>query len=217
MHSPGGARSSRCGSRRFIGQRVLERVRTATGYARLPDETRGLVISGTTRFRGLDSKFTFIFKFRTDIAGPLGDITGFDGTTGWKVGIPVVRARFEGVEGLFRLDTGSDRTVSLHAPAVERYKLLSGRETAASQTGGIDGSQASRTGRLAWFEFAGRRFAALDVEFASSGEGVFSDLYTTGSIGAGLLREFRIVFDYGKRRAAFLPLNQARPAGEDAP
>jgi hypothetical protein len=130
---------------------------------------------------------------------------------------PAVRARFEGGrEGLFKLDTGSGETVSLHAPAVERYKLLAGRETRASRSGGVGGSQASRMGKLAWFELAGHRFEEPDVEFAGTSEGAFADVYTTGNIGAGLLRAFRIVFDYGNKRVAFAPLKATKAAGAGA-
>jgi hypothetical protein len=131
---------------------------------------------------------------------------------------PAVRARFEGDrEGLFKLDTGSDANVSIHAPAVERLDLLSGRETRESQSGGVGGSRASRTGRLAWFELAGHRFEAPEVEFAAAGDGAFSDAYTVGNIGAGFLRAFRIVFDYGNKRVAFEPLKAAKAAGAAAP
>lgn len=127
---------------------------------------------------------------------------------------PAVRARFEGGhEGLFKLDTGSDGTVSLHAPAVARLKLLDGRETRESRSGGVGGSAASRQGKLAWFELAGRRFENPEVEFAGTGTGAFSDVYTTGNIGAGFLRAFRIVFDYGNKRVAFAPLKAAKAAG----
>ena len=127
---------------------------------------------------------------------------------------PAVRARFEGGhEGIFRLDTGSDQTVSLHGPAVERLKLLDGRETRESRSGGVGGVAASRTGRLAWFELAGQRFENPEVEFAGAGPGAFSDVYTTGNIGAGFLRAFRIVFDYGNKRVAFAPLKAAKAAG----
>ena len=131
---------------------------------------------------------------------------------------PAVRARFEGDrEGLFKLDTGSGATVSIHAPAVERYNLLAGRETRESRSGGVGGSRASRTGKLAWFELAGRRFEGPEVEFASAGEGAFSDVYSTGNIGAGFLRAFRLVFDYGNKRVAFAPLKAAKAAGGGAP
>jgi hypothetical protein len=126
---------------------------------------------------------------------------------------PAVRARFEGHEGLFKLDTGSDQTVSIHAPAVERLNLLSGRETRESRSGGVGGSRASLTGKLAWFELAGHRFESPLVEFAGKGEGAFSDVYTTGNIGAAFLRAFRIVFDYGNKRVAFAPLKATKAAG----
>ncbi|HEY0169845.1 MAG TPA: retropepsin-like aspartic protease [Pyrinomonadaceae bacterium] len=125
---------------------------------------------------------------------------------------PAVRARFEGDrEALFKLDTGSDRTVSFHGPAVELHGLLDGRETRESHSTGVGGSQASREGRLAWFELAGQRFVSPEVEFAAAREGAFSDAYTAGNIGAGFLREFRIVFDYANRRIAFERLRAARP------
>jgi len=131
---------------------------------------------------------------------------------------PAVRARFEGDrEGLFKLDTGSGATVSIHAPAVERLNLLAGRETRASRSGGVGGSRASRTGKLAWFELAGHRFESPEVEFASAGEGAFSDVYSTGNIGAGFLQAFRVVFDYGNKRVAFAPLKAAKGAGAGAP
>jgi hypothetical protein len=126
---------------------------------------------------------------------------------------PAVRARFEGGEGLFKLDTGSGDTVSFHAPAVERFRLLAGRETRGGRSGGVGGSRPSRRGKLAWFEFGGRRFEGPEVEFAGAGEGAFSDVYTVGNIGAGFLRAFRIVFDYGNKRIAFEPLKAVKDAG----
>lgn len=128
---------------------------------------------------------------------------------------PAVRARFEGDrEGLFKLDTGSNQTVSIHAPAVERLGLLAGRETRESLSGGVGGSRASRQGKLAWFELAGHRFENPEVEFAGAGEGAFSDVYATGNIGGGFLKTFRIVFDYHNKRVAFAPLtSKAAGAG----
>ncbi|HEX8500468.1 MAG TPA: retroviral-like aspartic protease family protein [Pyrinomonadaceae bacterium] len=131
---------------------------------------------------------------------------------------PAVRARFEGGrEALFKLDTGSDRTVSFHGPAVERLGLLAGRETHETHSTGVGGAKASREGRLAWFELAGHRFESPEVEFTGAREGAFSDVYTAGNIGAGFLRQFRVVFDYGDRRIAFAPRGAAKAAGAGSP
>ena len=55
----------------------------------------------------------------------------------------------------------------------------------------------------------------LEVAFSDSGSSGFSDPYTAGNVGAGVLRAFRIVFDIGNKRAAFVPLGEfADPASE---
>lgn len=131
---------------------------------------------------------------------------------------PAVQARFEGERaGLFKIDTGSDATVTIHAPAVQRFGLLAGRETREARSGGVGGTRPSRKGKLAWFELAGHRFESPEVEFAGAGEGAFSDMYTLGNIGAGFLKEFRIVFDYGNKRIAFAPRGASKAAGAGAP
>ena len=117
---------------------------------------------------------------------------------------PIARGSFEGHEGLFRLDTGSDRTVDIHIEAVERYGLGARGGTKENRAVGVGGAVASRTARLAWFEFGGHRFQDLEVELAAK-TGGFSDPYTVGNIGMGILRRFRIVFDFGNRRVAFVP------------
>jgi hypothetical protein len=76
----------------------------------------------------------------------------------------------------------------------------------------VGGSRASKTGKLSWFELGGHRFESPEVEFAGTGAGAFSDIYTTGNIGAGFLKAFRIVFDYGNKRVALAPLKAAKPA-----
>lgn len=99
--------------------------------------------------------------------------------------------------------------MDFHWQAVERYHLLSNRETRENQGVGIGGSVTSRTGKLASFELAGRRFDDLIVEFAPGSAGSFSDAYTAGNIGAGVLRMFRIIFDFGNKRVAFVSLKTA--------
>jgi hypothetical protein len=122
---------------------------------------------------------------------------------------PAVRARFEGGrEGVFRLDSGSDQTVTFHAPTVERYKMLDGRRTEPSRSGGVGGSSESRTGTLDWFELGGRRFEKPVVEFATTQQGAFADDYMAGNVGTGFLSAFKVVFDYTNKRIAFVPLSE---------
>jgi hypothetical protein len=123
---------------------------------------------------------------------------------------PAVRARFEGDrEGVFRLDTGSDDTVTFHTPAVERFKLLGGRSTAPTRSGGVGGISSGQTGTLEWFELGGHRFERPKVGFATAREGAFADDYMVGNIGTGFLGAFVMVFDYTNRRIAFAPRAKA--------
>src|SRR5215207_8794713 len=68
---------------------ALARVRAAIGYERLRARSDGVLAEGTVRVGGLDSKLTLLFtpdgRFRTDIGGPLGSVTGFDGSVGWEL------------------------------------------------------------------------------------------------------------------------------------
>jgi hypothetical protein len=117
----------------------------------------------------------------------------------------VVRAGFEGREGLFRLDTGAAQsTITFHAPSVERLGLLEGRDTSVSMSAGVGGAVAARAGVLESFVFAGQTFEELPVRFATERKGAFADAYTDGSIGGQVLGPFRAVFDYPHRRVAFL-------------
>jgi predicted aspartyl protease len=117
-----------------------------------------------------------------------------------------VSARFEGHEGLFRLDTGAGGTVTFHAPAVDALGLLEGRELLETRNGGVGGSARALTGSLAWFELAGHRFDAPTVEFSQATRGAFVDPYLAGNLGQTFLSAYRIVLDYPGDRYALVPV-----------
>jgi len=120
--------------------------------------------------------------------------------------VPCAGGRFEGGrEGLFRLDTGADGSISFHSPAVEKWQLLDNRETGTSIAGGVGGMKAIKTGELEWFELGGRRFEQVPAQFYTEKVGAFADQDLDGNVGLGLLGQFRMVFDYGGARVAFAP------------
>ncbi len=128
--------------------------------------------------------------------------------------IPVVRAKFEGHEGLFRLDTGANGTVTFHRPAVEKWKLLEGRESRGPVTdkklGGVGGFVAAKIGTIDSFELGGVRRENLSVTFALEAKGTFADDTKDGNIGGDLLRPFTLVLDYTHHRIAFVPRSGVR-------
>jgi hypothetical protein len=117
---------------------------------------------------------------------------------------PVVRARFEGHEGAFLLDTGADGSVMFYAQSVASFNLLANRETTATAFEGVGGTRHARTGQLSWFELGGKRFEKTAAQFVTDA-GASADEYLQGFVGGKLLSSFRLVFDYSRRRIAFLP------------
>jgi hypothetical protein len=116
-----------------------------------------------------------------------------------------VEAEFEGHRGVFKLDTGAaGSAISIHAPAVEKLNLLEGREIEDSQTGGVGGMIKAKQGYLRDFTLGGHRHEKVSATFATVKAGAFNSTDTLGNIGDGLLRPFRIVFDYQNQRIAFV-------------
>jgi hypothetical protein len=116
---------------------------------------------------------------------------------------PIVEATFEDHRGLFKLDLGASGgphgNVSMHAPAVERLKLIEGREV---QHADLGGSKVA-VGPASSFELAGHRFDSPTVILATGAENSpFRDAVTLGNIGVNFMEPFRIVFDYGRQRIA---------------
>jgi Aspartyl protease len=119
---------------------------------------------------------------------------------------PCVRCTFAGGEGLFRLDTGAaPDTVTFNALAVERMRLLEGRETRPAALRGVGGTLQVQTGTLGWFEIGGYRFLRPRVNFATGRQGAFAGSYLCGNIGGVFLAPFLLVLDYGRSRIALVP------------
>lgn len=115
-----------------------------------------------------------------------------------------VEGEFEGHRGVFKLDTGAGRQpVSIHAPAVSRWKLLDGRETTESRAGGVGGFVPMRRGTLAWLEVGGRREEGVEATFAVEARGAFADEFTLGNLSPRQLGPRDMIFDYVGGRIAF--------------
>lgn len=119
--------------------------------------------------------------------------------------VSCVEAEFEGHKGIFKLDTGAaGSTVALHAPIVEKLKLLENRETSDSMTGGVGGMLKAKKGKLKYFQIADEKFENVEVTFATASKGAFNSADTMGNIGGDLVKPFKLVFDYQNKRIAFV-------------
>jgi hypothetical protein len=118
---------------------------------------------------------------------------------------PMVEARYEGDRsGWFLMDTGMADSVVFYTPTVRKYKLLEGRKTGITLQGGVGGMAAAKTGTIEWFELGGHKFENLKVSFAQAAKGAFASEYADGNLGQAVFMPFRLVFDFGNERLAFL-------------
>jgi len=119
-------------------------------------------------------------------------------------GVPSVHATFEEHEGVFRLDTGADGFVTFHQPAVEKWKLLEGREVKSAKLGGVGGFVDAKRGVVKSFTLGGVKQENIEATFAVEAKGNFGEADRDGNIGAGLLKPFTLVLDYDSKRIAFV-------------
>ncbi len=110
---------------------------------------------------------------------------------------PCVECTFSGGHrGWFRLDTGSDDTVTFHGPTVGRLGLTDGRrDLVRVHLAGVGGRLSGLRGPLSWFEICGQRFERPNVTYMNSAPGALNDPNTLGNIGGGLFSGYRLTID----------------------
>jgi hypothetical protein len=118
--------------------------------------------------------------------------------------LPTVRCTFEGVDGLFMLDTGHDGGVQFEGTSVQKHKLLDGRNTTGGGIAGVGGARKSVKGTLKSFTLAGVDHADVPAAFATQPRP--GEPERAGLIGMELLRRYRILIDAPNARIALIPL-----------
>jgi hypothetical protein len=118
---------------------------------------------------------------------------------------PEVEGDIDGLKGKFTLDTGSRSSLDLSAPFVAKNNLVA-RYQAKYQ--GVNGWGVGGAAR-GWI-VRGKRFALGGavvedpiVELSQSKAGSMADAYLAGNVGAGVLKKFNIVWDYGRHQIFF--------------
>lgn len=115
---------------------------------------------------------------------------------------PQVEGGIDGFPGTFTLDTGARNSLSLGTPFVEKNSLVS-RYAAKFQgvTGwGVGGPARSWIVRGKTFTIGSVAISDPVVELSQNKSGAMADAYLAGNVGAGVLKRFNIVWDYGHNR-----------------
>jgi len=124
---------------------------------------------------------------------------------------PRIRARIDLAgappqEGIFEIDTGSDGALTVNSPFIKKHSLLSllGAKVDSVHRG-AGGESKSVDARIRKFEIGRYVIAEPLVTFSEAREGVHAARDNDGPIGNEILRRFRIVLDYSRRRMMFEP------------
>ncbi len=102
------------------------------------------------------------------------------------------------IKGEFEIDTGCDSGLCLGHPFVEKNQLLAATETRDSAKFGVGGGASTRSGHVAELRLGRFTVDRPQTDFFVEGSPV-SDPFA-GHIGMGVLREFKVIFDFSRKQ-----------------
>ncbi|HXG47437.1 MAG TPA: retropepsin-like aspartic protease, partial [Methylomirabilota bacterium] len=116
---------------------------------------------------------------------------------------PIVTASLQTPAGTnilaeFEIDSGCDSGVCLGREFVERHGLLEGSEGERAVKSGVGGSAHTYSSHVRQFRLGRFTLPTAQADFFLEGSPAGPPL--AGHIGLGVLREFRVTFDYSRRR-----------------
>jgi predicted aspartyl protease len=116
---------------------------------------------------------------------------------------PHLKATVDGkYEGMFTLDTGSRKSLDLHAPFVKESGFLKRYPDAIEAFGGagIGGETKSLQTRIKAIQIGNFTIKEPITGLSLAEEGAFKSEKTQGNIGGGILKRFDVIFDYEHKK-----------------
>jgi predicted aspartyl protease len=115
---------------------------------------------------------------------------------------PEIDGDIDGLKGAFTLDTGARDSLTLSTPFVEKNGLVARYNARLSAvTGwGVGGPARGLVVRAKRLSLGSVPVDEPVVELSTNKSGAMADGYLAGNIGAGVLKRFNIVWDYGHNR-----------------
>ncbi len=113
----------------------------------------------------------------------------------------------DSIAGRFRIDTGSASSIDFNAPFVKTHALLDADRSGYREMKsiGIGGGSAGLIGILPSLDLCGYDLDSLTVSYSLAETGIFAGERTAGNIGAGVLKRFRVTFDYENEKLYLAP------------
>ena len=130
--------------------------------------------------------------------------------------IPQVEGEIDGLPGKFDIDTGSRSSLTILAPFAQKNNLKDRyKAKLEGVTGwGVGGPSRGLVARAGTLKLGAVVVAAPVVDLSLQTKGAFSNPFVAGNVGAGVLKRFNVIFDYGRQRIIFEP--NAAYASRDA-
>ena len=134
--------------------------------------------------------------YRYDGKGQTFDIS-LDGN------VPGIKGLVDGkIEGYFHIDTGSRSGLDLHAPFVNKYGFMKQYPKYLDTFSGVGvgGKSKGVISRIKSFQLGDFVISNPITGFSLAEEGAFASVKTDGNIGGGILKRFKVIFDYSKNQ-----------------
>jgi outer membrane lipoprotein-sorting protein len=134
--------------------------------------------------------------YRYDGKGQTFDIS-LDGN------VPGIKGLVDGkIEGYFHIDTGSRSGLDLHAPFVNKYGFMKQYPKYLDTFSGVGvgGKSKGVISRIKSFQLGDFIISNPVTGFSLAEEGAFASVKTDGNIGGGILKRFKVIFDYSKNQ-----------------
>ena len=116
---------------------------------------------------------------------------------------PIISATINGtnnsiIRGEFEIDSGCDSGVCLGHDFIAANHLLDDGQTRTGGKFGVGGGAQTRSGHLPQLQIGGMKIDKADTDFFIEGSPV--DRGLAGHIGFGVLKHFKVIFDYSRRQ-----------------
>jgi len=115
--------------------------------------------------------------------------------------LPQVQGAFEGIPGLFDIDTGSRSELDITKPTVAANGLMAKhpKGVAAVDGWGVGGPSRSYITRGSELTLGPIKTSGVVAGFSTDAKGAFADPNYEGNVGSKFLKQFIVTFDYGRQ------------------
>jgi hypothetical protein len=134
---------------------------------------------------------------------------------------PVIRAKFSELSGKsgdgdFLVNTALDTSVVFANHFADAHKLFSSRMTSVSASDPeVDGGAAVSLARLDTFQIGSSTVVGTIAKFSRTDQSAGGDPRIAGTIGAGMLRRYKVILDYPRQQMIFEPGQQFHTDDEE--